>query len=254
MIDMRRRSSGGRGGWPGRASILKISCTTSFWSSCAAQRSLAVGEECEERARAAAIVISTWWPVGPAPVARADVRAEPRTRTIGKGESSPRFAMAAGGFASMISAGVAPGARVEATWAPEARAFAVRLSMTWTGSQGGRLGPGEAHWTRATTEIGPTYSRGILRVDAGAVASLFWIQGSGFAVNQTSTGAAAGSTAGARVGWARGRLSPWLELRGFVWPQSQRIYVTDASTDVETSRPMPHWELQLGAGIASSLL
>jgi len=214
-----------------------------------AQRTVVVGGDCEERARAAAVVIATWWPVGTAGIERAETKPE----VFVARESPRRFDVSAGGFASVGSDGVAPGARLEAAWLPWAQSFGFRLSVGGTGWQGGSLGQGQAHWMRAASEIGPTYSRGVLRLDGSVVASLFRIQGSGFTVDQTSTGVSVGASAGLRAGWAWNQWLPWLELRAIWWPQSQRIYVTDLGTGLQTTRPMPHAELQLGAGIALSL-
>jgi hypothetical protein len=214
-----------------------------------ALRSVAVGDNCEERAKAAAVVIATWWPTGAAP----SVRSETQPATVKWSDTRRRLGLSVGGYASVVSGSVAPGGRAEATWTPRGQAFGLRLSLGGTGPQGGSLGQGQAHWTRAAAELGPTFSLGNLRLDGGMVASLMWIEGSGFAVNQKSTGGSLGATAGVRLGWAWGRALPWLELRGLLWPQSQRIYITDSATDLQTTRPMPHWELQLGAGIAFSL-
>ena len=112
------------------------------------------------------------------------------------------------------------------------------------------VGQGQAQWSRATAEIGATYSLGHARFDAGAVASLFWIHGTGFEVSQRSEGSAVGATLGARMGWPWGRVVPWIEMRGFLWPQSQTIYVLDATTGNKTTHALSHAELQLGVGLA----
>jgi len=217
-----------------------------FW----VQRRVAVGSSCEERARAAAVVIATWWPVET--VLPTQVKANSEARVAR--ESPHRIAVSAGGFASLISGGIAAGARIEAAWLPWGRAFGFRLALSETAAQGGNLGQGQAHWTRSSAEIGPTYARSILRLDGGLVGSLVWVEGSGHIVNQESSGAAVGATSGLRAGWAWGRTLPWLELRGIWWPQSQRIYISNPSTTVRTVRSIPHGELQVGGGVAFNFL
>jgi hypothetical protein len=71
------------------------------------ERSIAVGSGCEERAKAAAVAIATWWPTRPAAKDSAPARSEaapatprPKARVV---------TVAAGGFASLISGGAAPG-------------------------------------------------------------------------------------------------------------------------------------------------
>jgi len=217
----------------------------------AAMRTLTVGSDCEERARAAAVVISTWWPDTGAGPRHVEDPATVSAAPAATGARARRFSVAAGAFASLVSDGGAVGGRLEATWLPRrARSFGLRAGAAFTGPQTGWLGRGQVHWSRATAEIGPTYALGYSRFDAGAVASLLWIRGAGFAVNQTSNGSALGLTLGVRAEWPRGRVVPWVELRGFLWPQSQNIYVLDATTGLKTSHAMPHAELQLGGGIA----
>lgn len=209
-----------------------------------AQRSIAVQSDCDERARAAAVLIATWWPAQPAARPRAEAEVVvappvPRTRHLG---------LSAGAFASAITGGVAPGARIETSlsW----RRLGLRVAFSGTATQGGSLGRGRVDWQRLSAESGPTYGRGHLRIDAGAVASVVFIQGSSFIHNQSSTGFTAGATAGLRAAWPWGSALPWVELRGIWWPASQSIYVT--TTAGQLTRPMPHGELQLGAGVAFS--
>jgi hypothetical protein len=211
-----------------------------------AQQSVAVEDDCDQRARAAAIVIATWWPSEPG--AQPGRENQAVARQLAKRDW---LALSLGIFASAVSGSVAPGARVEVS--ARQRRLGFRVALGATASQGGSLGNGRVDWRRASGELGPTYGPGRLRVDAGLVASVFSMRGSNFAQNQGSTGITAGATAGLRVAWAFGAMLPWLELRGIWWPLSQRSYVVDADTGLQTSRAMPHAELQLAAGVAFSL-
>lgn len=220
-------------------------------SSFAAMRTLMVGSDCEERARAAAVVISTWWPVTGADPQQAEATATISAEHAAADIRARRFRLGAGAFASLVSDGGAVGGRFEAAWLPRrARGFGLRASTAFTGPQKSPLGRGEVHWSRATAEIGPAYALGYASFDAGVVASLLWIRGAGFAVNQTSQGSALGMTLGGRTEWPRGQVVPWVEVRGFLWPQSQTIYVLDAATGTKATHAFPHAELQLGGGIA----
>lgn len=220
-------------------------------SAFAALRTLTVGSDCEERARATAVVISTWWPVTGADPRQAEVAATVSVAPVAADTRVRRFRLGAGAFASLVSDGGAPGGRLEADWLPRRRrGGGLRAGAAFIGPQTSWLGKGETHWSRATAEIGPTYSLGHARLDAGAVASLLWIRGAGFDVNQTSKGGAFGMTLGGRAEWPWGRVVPWVELRGFLWPQSQTIYALDATTGTKATHALPHAELQLGGGIA----
>jgi len=211
-----------------------------------AQQSVSVEDDCDQRARAAAILIATWWPSEPG--AQPGQEKQAVARQLAKRDW---LALSLGIFASAVSGSVAPGARVEVS--ARQRRLGFRVALAATASQGGSLGNGRVDWRRASGELGTTYGPGRLRVDAGLVASVFSMQGSNFAQNQGSTGVTAGATAGLRVAWVLGGMLPWLELRGIWWPLSQRSYVVDADTGLQTSRAMPHAELQLAAGVAFSL-
>jgi hypothetical protein len=214
-----------------------------------AQRTVAVGSDCEERAKAAAVVIATWWP------GRADRPAQAvAVSEVSQARASrAHVALSAGVFASMVSDGISPGIRIEGAWSPVNRPFGLRLSASGVGAQSASLGNGRVSYWRASAELGPTYTYRSLRLDVGGLLSVLKIQGSEYSENQSPTGASVGATAGVRLGWAWGRALPWLELRGMLWPQSQRITVLDSATGTETSRPIPRAELQLGAGVALSL-
>jgi hypothetical protein len=218
------------------------------------ERSITVGSGCEERAKAAAVAIATWWPTQPAakdstpaPVAAALATSTPRPR-------ARVVTVAAGGFASLIAGSTAPGVRAEVAWAPWAGALAFRLDLAGTGAHGASLSPGQVQFRRMAGEAGAAWSRGPLQLDGAAVLSLVFVEGQGYPSNQQSSGTSLGLSAGARLSWALGRWAPWLELRGVAWPQSQRIFVTDSATGTRSQRSLPHGELQLGAGISVSLL
>jgi hypothetical protein len=216
------------------------------------QRAVAVEGDCEERARAAAILIATWWPTASGEQPRPEAPRLEAPVALPRLLTQRKLGLSAGGLVSAVSDGVTPGARAEVSLAWQRLGF--RVALSGTGPQGGSLGRGKADWWRLSGESGPTYGAGRWRVDAGLVASAFFVQGSSFAENQRSTGYSVGATAGLRVAGKLGPMLPWLELRGIWWPASQRIYVLDRDTGIETSRPMPHGEIQLAAGVALSLL
>jgi hypothetical protein len=218
------------------------------------ERSITVGSGCEERAKAAAVAIATWWPTQPA--AR-DSTPAPVAVTLVTPAPHPKarvVTVAAGGFASLIAGSAAPGVRAEVAWAPWASALAFRLDLAGTGAHGASLSPGQVQFRRMASEVGAAWSRGPLRLDGAAVLSLVFVEGQGYTSNQQSSGTSLGLSAGVRLSWALGRWAPWLELRGVAWPQSQRIFVTDSATGTRSQHSLPHGELQLGAGISVSLL
>lgn len=216
----------------------------------AAQRSVTVGSACEQRAEAAAVIIATWWPT------------EPKGTSPGAGVDSHDghkkivrvLALSVGGYASFVSGSVAPAAQAEASLTPRGQGFGVRLAAGGTLSHEDTLGQGKVSWSRASLELGPTYDLRFVRFDAGVVGSLLWTRGSGFTEDRKESGFAAGITLGVRAAIPWDRVQPWLSLRGLVWPQAQQMYVNDSATGLLSNRPLPHAEIQLGAGVAFSLL
>ena len=210
------------------------------------QRSVEVGTDCGQRAKAAAVVIATWWPSeNGIPVVHETAAAPLHLPTRGQLELS------AGAFASVVVDSVAPGARIEASlhW----HRFGVRAALSGTLAQGAGLGGGRAEWRRAGVELGPSYGTDHVRLDVGLLAGMVAVQGTRFSVNQSSSAATSGATLGMRLAWRWGPVLPWVELRGIWWPLSQRAYVVDGDTLVQTDRALPHEEAQLGAGVAFSL-
>jgi hypothetical protein len=217
------------------------------------ERSITVGSGCEERAKAAAVAIATWWPTRPAAKISTPAPSEPALATPTLRPKTRAVTVAAGGFASLILGSAAPGVHAEVTWAPWASALAFRLDVAGTGTHGASLGSGQVQFRRMAGEVGAAWSRRPLRLDGAAVVSLVLVEGQGYTSNQQSSGTSLGLSAGARLGWVLGRWTPWLEVRGVAWPQSQRIFVTDSATGTRSQRSLPHGELQLGGGISVSL-
>jgi hypothetical protein len=211
------------------------------------QRSVEVGNDCEQRAKAAAVVIATWWPNEEGVPSRPDLRDRPIPVAARKAVD-----VSMGALASASVDGIAPGVRTE-LWLRGQR-FGARSALGATFAHGASLGRGQAAWWRASAELGPTYHTKYLRLDAGAVVALLAVSGSEFARNDRSFGATFGATVGVRLAKSTGRTRPWIELRGIGWPLSQRIYVLDGVTGAQTSHALPHVEVQLCAGFAFSLL
>ncbi len=216
------------------------------------ERSVAVGPACDERAKAAAVAIATWWPTTAATKTDTPEMAAVVVPASDSHRGIRRVKVAAGAFASVESDGVAPGVRAEVQWAPWDRAIAFRLGIAGTGAHGGSLGPGQVQFRRTAGEVGMAWLYGPFRLDGAAVVSLLVVEGQGYQPSQQTSGASLGVSAGARWAWPEGRVSPWIELRGVGWPQRQRMSVTDVSTGIRSERSLPWGELQLGAGLAVS--
>lgn len=211
------------------------------------QRSVEVGNDCEQRAKAAAVVIATWWPNEEGVPSRPDLRDRPIPVAARKAVD-----VSVGALASASVDGIAPGVRTE-FWL-RGQKLGARSALGATFAHGASLGRGQAAWWRVSAELGPTYHTKYLRLDAGAVVALLAVSGSEFTRNDRSFGATLGATLGVRLAKSTRGARPWIELRGIGWPLSQRIYVLDGVTGAQTSHALPHVEVQLCAGFAFSLL
>jgi PBP4 family serine-type D-alanyl-D-alanine carboxypeptidase len=141
--------------------------------------------------------------------------------------SSARLGL--GGAGSYSGNSTAPGARVFA----DLGGAGLGLAATVYGSDFHSLpgpGVGTSDWTRVAGTIGPRYRlmiNELLSVDLNAALAVgrFWVHGHGYPVNASSATFALGASAGARLAWERGMLSPWLGLDAVAWPGQHKIEV-----------------------------
>jgi hypothetical protein len=103
------------------------------------QRSVEVGNDCEQRAKAAAVVIATWWPNEEGAPSRPDLRDRPIPVDARK-----EFDVSVGALASASVDGIAPGVRAE-SWLRGQR-FGARSALGATFAHGASLGRGQATW------------------------------------------------------------------------------------------------------------
>lgn len=212
----------------------------------AAQRTVEVGNDCDERARAAAVLIATWWP------ADRNETPRPQAPSVDPGPKGPRLDLSVGVLASAVSDGVVPGARAELS--VHGQRLGGRVSLSATTAHAVSLGRGQVEWRRIGGEVGPSYEAAHLRGDFGLVAGLLHVQGADFQNNRGATAISVGATAGLRFTGSWGGVRSWVEARTIWWPLSQRTYVTDQTMGTQTSHDLPRGEVQLAAGTTFSLL
>jgi hypothetical protein len=214
------------------------------------ERTLAISGSCEDRARAVAVIIATWWPLEPIPPKIPLLGPKSLVSSQVTNRGTRHFSLAIGGFASVVKEGMAPGLRIEMVWAPWVRPFSLTASLTGSRAHATPLGVGKVQFQRYTSDVGVAWSHGFLRLDAAGIISLLSVTGQGYTTNRNVSGASMGMTLGVRLKWTWGRVLPWIEVRGIGWPQSQQIYVAETTTSTRTTHPLPHGELQLGLGIS----
>lgn len=228
-----------------------------------AARTLAVGEDCAARARAAAVVIAAWHqPLGDetgGANASAKEEASAKEKASAKENVSVsvgaragrrvRWAVSAGFTASLAGAAFAPGATATVLLAGPRSRFAGRLAVTGLGYRDLALGPGAASWTRASIALGPAYrfSRGRVALDghAEALVALLTVRGVGFDTTRQAFDVDPGLGAGARLLVRAGPVTPFVGVSVAGWLRRQQVRVTNTDLAGE----LPRFEVLLEAGV-----
>ncbi len=257
-----------------------------------AERIISVAGSCEDRAMAAAVAIATWWQMGsrptevvpasdqaaitqdahasvapPAPGAANESRWQSRAlpggaetregmETLGGfpyQRPKTKLTMSVAGFASFVPGDVGPGARIGLDLAWWER-LSVRMGLSATGAHTASFGGGKTDFQRVSGELGMAWSHRSFQIDGMGLVSRIYVEGSGYQQNQKSAGTSFGLSMAGRWGWSSRRAGLWLEARGILWPQSQRLFVSNPDGQGRLSRDLPHVELQLGAGLSFRLL
>ena len=226
--------------------------------------------DCRERARAVAVVIaaeerelSALPPIPPpaAPTlaaAPASASADSLTVTVARRPTRPRERPAyelSAAFVSSISGDgqFAPGVTAAVALGRHDGAFAARIALRGDGERALALGGGEAHWTRISLSAGALYrlrhGRWDFDVDAGFVAALLLVQGSGYADDQSAINFDPGLEAGVRLALRWRFLTPFVGAALSGWLRGQQV-ATNASA-AQTEIPRVEVALTVGAGFGN---
>jgi len=246
------------------------------------ERELDRGHSCADLAAAVALVIATWEsdvhpefalalpameeparrsPVAPvAPVA--EVKAERRAAPVAvRPEATARAAFDLG---AALVASAAPhtldgsfqsdlvaAAALAAGWVHDGRGLGVRLALGIAADRIVPLGPGEAHWRRATVAFGPQYrlfafGTTLLDLHGELTAAGLNVRGERFATNDDGWSFDLGVGAGARLWMGAGAWRPWVDLSVAVWPTEHVVYAAPSREGVS----LPAVEISLALGMA----
>jgi hypothetical protein len=222
------------------------------------ERRLAPYASCEERARAAAVVIAAWLtslPVGAtaamrlagAPVPTADFGVA--TQTQATAPPSPLlFRGTAAALVSVTPDGTAPGLLIEAAMLSRQGRWALSVAGLYTGRHRKSVGMGEGIWRRWGGAAGGSWQavrrRLWLDLRGELLVTRLDIVGRGFPTNTGGTTWDLGAAAGMRLGYGRGHVQPWLGAWAVGWAGTQNVHVSGAAERQE----IPRVEALLGAG------
>jgi hypothetical protein len=142
-------------------------------------------------------------------------------------------------------------AGIAAGWVHHGRGTGARLALGIAADRVVPLGPGEAHWRRATVAFGPQYrlfiaGTTILDLHGEVTAAGLNVRGQRFATNDDGWSFDLGAGAGARLWMGTGAWRPWVDLSVAVWPTEHVVYAAPSREGVS----LPAVEISLALGMA----
>ncbi len=232
------------------------------------ERVLPLGEDCEELARAAAVVLASWLtdahpeflappPPPPAPAPEPLEPAPPRVLPIAKmtarGEVTPGpgagLYVGLGGGAALLGAPPAALGTLLAGYGPSSSGLGLEASVGTTTMRSKPLDAGHVHYTRFPFAVCASlrFAAGRARAELLAGAAVAWLRlsGDGFAPDRSQSDRAFAALAGARLSGRFGALEPFAELRPLLWLTGATAYVDTPEDGVA----LPRGELFALAGV-----
>jgi hypothetical protein len=215
------------------------------------------GQSCDERARAAAVVIAAWEAKlapqaamlvvePPAPAAVAQSAPPPAMRV--RAEPVTRIEPGVGGGVSVNGTTLASAARVDVAIVRSQALLMAAVGGLFVGSHSVDVGPGDATWRRFGL-VASVGSRRIWRpvfLEARAGVALTWldISGSSYPSNTSGITFDPGIPITLRFGVRTGHVRWWADATAAFWPRGQEVYVNGGPG----SSFLPRGEALLGLG------
>jgi hypothetical protein len=219
-------------------------------------RSVPASADCDQRARAAAVVIASWVGALPAAPAAGPVGPTATTHTappptVVPVEEGRRWWFGLG-LGAGSGGGVAPGARLELSRTPAGdRGLGWTVAVQTTLPRSRSVGGGTSSWFRPALMAAAFFAwpvgASVLSADLGPAVTPTFAWGSGYPSNKTDQALSVGLNAGGRLQLGRGPSRPWLEIRLIRWLTAQRLrFDSTASGPVTADLPGTEGFLTLG--------
>lgn len=223
------------------------------------RRELPPSLNCQEAARAAAVLLAAWQFQGrsalPLPKAEVPISVSaspagpPRPDQIHAPPSASRNTLALGaGLAVTRGSEQFVGSAMVEILVGKADGFGLRLHAARTSLYNAAVASGRAEWTRSSLGIGVTLTgrRGGWggQVQGGVAGGLLSISGNGYAVNETSSPLLLGATAAGRLIRRLGPADVWVGVTLTFWPGHHQVFLRDAPE----TRDLPTFEAAAEVG------
>lgn len=222
------------------------------------ERRLAPYPSCDERARAAAIVVASWLTALPPAAPPTVPFARSAAPTLGRAAapSAPgrtlSFQASAAALASLSAETVAPGLLVEVALRPRAGRWSLSLGGLLEGQHHKAFGDGQATWWRLGAGAGAAWRavRGRIWLDLGAtfLVTRLAIAGTEFANNTGGATWDVGAAGGMRLGYGSRRVQPWLGAWAVGWGGRQNLYIAGEVAADATRGEIPRLDALFGIG------
>ena len=200
------------------------------------EKRLDAGQSCDERARAAAVVIAAW-EAKLAPQAAALVVQAPPPPLVVQADQPPiaipppptrvEPGVSLGG--SINGTTLAPAATLEVAVARPFASLVPAVAALFVGSHAMPVGPGDGTWRRygLLVTVASRRSRPPLFLEGRAGGALTWldIAGSSYPRNTSGVTFDPGLTIGVRGGLRLAHFHWWLDAAVMFWPRGQEVYV-----------------------------
>lgn len=223
------------------------------------EKRLDAGQSCDERARAAAVVIAAWEAKlapqagalvveSPAPAAVAQAVPTPVLHYPARPEPETTIEPGVGGAVSVNGTTLASAARIDVAIVRSQAPLMAAVGGLFVGSHSVGVGPGDATWRRFGLLAG-VGSRRIWRpifLEARAGVALTWldISGSSYPSNTSGVTFDPGIPITLRFGVRTGHVRWWADATAAFWPRGQEVYVNGGPG----SSFLPRGEALLGLG------
>jgi hypothetical protein len=226
-----------------------------------AEKRLPGSPSCQERARAAAVIVAAWeahlragaapaWPPESRPPPPAAPDATVRAPAPPPAPEPIRVATSAAVMLSVAAGGASPAGMVEGTFSRGRSRFALGVGALVVGAHSTPVATGRGTWRRigglVDLQSGVSWQAVELQLHGGVALTAVSVMGESLPLVSGGTIFDPGGLAGLRLRLRGQRLSPWLEAAAAYWPSTHTLSVV-GSPDLAQ---LPAFEAFVGIGVS----